>query len=100
MACALKPAFRAQQLKARIHTAHSVATRIFLSLSTPRLVDGRPQQVGFLARGLESLVTFPDFFNPVVFEEGTPLTVAGAARAFHPSSLKSPYGGTYRVRIR
>ena len=33
---------------------------IFLSLGTPRPVDGRPRQVGFLARGLESHITFPD----------------------------------------
>jgi hypothetical protein len=72
----------------------------FLSLSTPRLVDGRPQQVGFLARGLESIITFPGFFHPVVFDEGTPLTVAGAARALNPSSLLIPVRGTCRARER
>jgi hypothetical protein len=80
--------------------AYSVATRVFpLAQHTPA------------ARWATTTSRFPGsrlgvppspsrIVNPVVFDVGTPLTVAGAARAFYPSSLKSPYRGTCCVRVR
>jgi hypothetical protein len=50
------------------------------------------KQVSWLAAWCP-FITFPAALPPVVFDEGTPLTVAGAARAFNPSSLKSPVKG-------
>jgi len=46
----------------RPRAAHFVATLgMVLSVSAPRLIDGRPQQAGFLARGFgSSLIAFPD----------------------------------------
>jgi hypothetical protein len=44
------------------------------------------KQVSWLAAWSPD-ITFPDLSYPVVFDVGTPLTVAGAARAFNPSSL-------------
>ena len=78
----------------------SVATRNFLSLSAPRLIDGRPRQAGFLARGLESLHHLPGSGSSGFRCKAHRLQLRGQPGLVHPSSLKSPYRGTCRVRVR
>jgi hypothetical protein len=73
----------------------------FLSLGTPRPVDGRPRQAGFLARGLESLHHLPGLREPSGLRcKAHRLQLRGQPGLIHPSSLKSPYRGTYRMQIR
>jgi len=73
---------------------------IFLSLSTPRPVDGRPRQVGFLARGLESLHHLPGYHQSSGFDVRHTAYSCGGSPGISPDSLKSPYRGPYRVWLR
>jgi hypothetical protein len=57
--CVLNPEFRAQQRRPALTQPIPSPLGFFLSLSAPRLIDGRPQQAGFLARGLVSLHHLP-----------------------------------------
>src|ERR1700734_610496 len=73
---------------------------IVLSLSTPRLFDGRPRQAGLLARGLKSLHHLPGSFDPVVFEVGRTAYSCGGSPGFEPEFPLIPVRGTYRVSLR
>jgi hypothetical protein len=73
----------------------------FLSLGAPRPVDGRPREAGFLARGLKSLHHLPGLRESSGFRcKAHRLQLRGQSGLIHPSSLKSPCRGTYRVWVR
>jgi len=68
----------------------SVATRNFLSLGTPRPVDGRQRLAGLLARGLESCITFPDSVYPVVYRCRHAAYSCGGSPGIEPGSHLNP----------
>src|ERR1700677_1586584 len=73
---------------------------IVLSLSTPRLFDGRPRQAGLLACGLKSLNHLPGSFVPVVFDGGRTAYSCGGSPGFEPEFPLIPIRGTCRVPLR
>jgi predicted Fe-S protein YdhL (DUF1289 family) len=69
------------------------------SISAPRPIDGRRRQAGLLAHGFSPDIAFPDPRIQWPSMQGTPFTVAGAARVLHPSSLFIPVRGTCHSRL-